>query len=434
MKKIFFALTVFCSYAVAAQPPVKMIEKAIEINRTIKNVPVTYDFSKVKICVEKAAATNNQLPPRKSTAGYPVPKINSDGTISQIAVVQQPLTSATDKMWNPGEVITVYLSPNNGSDFIREQVKQYARVWEQYANIKFDFINNFNAAKIKVDFINNGQSWSWVGRDVLFNPLQLYTMNFGWFDAATLPDEFSRVVTHEFGHALGFLHEQQSPVSPIQWNLPKTYAYFKKSDNWDPAMVDAQVINKYSRNNTNFSSYDRFSIMHYEVPPELLLSGPGAPSNTQPSETDKKFAAMWYPSLPTGSNTTGILRTNDDCDAINFNFQYNAVPADKVEFVLMLGQTNTKQVTWWKQVGIPKTNNTETFLWVQNHSLIKEENRTSITVQIPFNEIDMNKSISFWKAKLLGVHTLLNYKWNVLQAVRGGCRITLTWNQDSCIQ
>ena len=448
MKKYYFFLLIpvlLISIHLPAQPqkfkktettrqtekPVMVNIPPTVINNTVLTNP-TYDFSKVKICVDKVQPGNNNLPPRQSTAGAQLPGINSDGTLKQVTVIQQPLTTATEKMWNPGDVITVYLATNNGSDFIRDQVKQYARVWEQHANIKFDFIADFKAAKIKVGFFNNGQSWSWVGRDVLFNPLQLYTMNFGWFDAATLPEEFSRVVTHEFGHALGFLHEQQSPASPLQWNLNKTYAYFKTNDNWDPATVDAQIITKYNANNTNFSSYDRFSIMHYEIPDDLLMSGSGAPVNKWLSETDKKYARYWYPSSPEGSTTTGMLRTNDDCDEVAFTLMYNMVPADKVEFVLTLGETNTKKVTWWKQVGIPMTNNTETLLWVQNHSLIKEENRNSITIQIPFNQIDINKGISFWKAKFLGVHTLLNYKWNVLPAIRGGCRIILTWNKDVC--
>ena len=414
------------------------VAKSVIVNNqtaVIKNTVLTnpvFDFSKVKICVEMAPSGNVNLPLRRNSAGSPVTKINSDGTLLQVGVIQQPLSTATEKMWNPGDVITVFLATANGSDFIREQVKQFARVWEQHANIKFDFITDFSAAQIKVSFLKNGQSWSWVGRDVLFNPLKLYTMNFGWFDTATLPEEFSNTVTHEFGHVLGFLHEQQSPASPLQWNLPKTYAYFKTENKWDAAMVDAQVINKSNANNTNFSNYDRFSIMHYFIPDDLLMSGSGAPVNNRLSAIDKQYARIWYPSLPEGSTTTGLLRTTDDCDEVAFEFMYNMVPADKVEFVIILGETNTKKVTWWKQIGIPKNNNTETFLWVQNYSLIPSENRTTLTMQIPFNEIDINKGISFWKAKFLGVHTLLNYKWNVLPAVRGGCRIILTWNKDVC--
>ena len=191
----------------------------------IKNtVPgnIAYDFSKVKICVDQPPAATN-LPPRINNAGNPIPKINSDGSISTTGVIRQGLVAATEKMWNPGEVITVYLSTTNGSDWIRDKVKHYAKEWEKYANIKFEFITDFTAAKIKVGFYSTGESWSWVGRDVLYNPFKKYTMNFGWFDQETPETGFSRTITHEFGHALGFHHEHQSPASPLQWDLPKTY-------------------------------------------------------------------------------------------------------------------------------------------------------------------------------------------------------------------
>lgn len=434
MKSVFITLFFAASLNSAnaqIQQPVKVLEKPVTINKNIISLPAVYDFSKVKICVDKKPL-NISLPPRSNNAGSPVPRINSDGTISQTAVIQQGLTGATEKMWNPGDVITVYLATNNGSEYIRQQVMQYAKVWEQYANIKFSFITDRKAAKVKVGFFSNGQSWSWLGRDVLGNPLGEYTMNFGWFDAGTTQEEFSRTVTHEFGHVLGFLHEHQSPVSPLQWNLPKTYQYFKEKNGWDEAGVNDQVINKYARNNTNYSQFDPLSIMSYRIPDDLLLSGTGTPMNSTLSATDKLYARIWYPFPPTGINAIGNIRTNDDCDDVAFSVQYNMVPADMVEFTLELGQFNNKKVTWWKQVGIPKTNGTETFLWVQNHSLIASENRTSITMRIPVADIDFSKSISFWKAKLLGVHTLLPYKWNVLSAIKGGCRISLSWNRDSC--
>jgi hypothetical protein len=240
-------------------------------------------------------------------------------------------------------------------------------------------------------------------------------------------------VIHEFGHVLGFLHEHKSPASPLQWNVDKANQYFYDKNGWTAAQVNTQVISKYAQNNTNYSAYDPLSIMHYMIPQELLLTGVATPLNTNLSATDKLYARIWYPFPPTGINTIGEIRTNDDCDNVAFSVQYNAVAANVVEFTLQLGQTGNKKVTWWKQIGIPKPNNTETYLYVQNHSLIASENKTIVTVQIPITDIDFSKGISFWKAKILGVHTLLNYKWNVLPAIRGGCRITLAWNVDSCL-
>lgn len=412
--------------------PVMVNDQSRVIKNTMQN-GIAYDFSKVKICVDMEPSGTVNLPSRRNSAGSPVPKINTDGTVVQVGVIQQPLAGSTEKMWNPGDIISVYLSPLNNSDRIRNRIQFYARKWEEYANIKFEFINNLKAANIKVGLFKTGQSWSWMGRDVLSNPFNAYTMNFGWFDANTTEQEMSGTITHEFGHALGFHHEHQSPASPLQWNLDKTYKYFKDSNNWSPAKVDFNVINKFNQNNTNYSAYDKNSIMQYTIPDDLLLNGIGTTSNNFISQVDGQYAKLWYPFAPKGISTSGNLRTNDDCDDVFFKVEYDVVAADQVEFSLSLGETNNKKVTWWKQIGIPRTNNTETVLWVQNHSLIIEENRVAAATQIPVNEIENNKGISFWKAKMLGVHTLLNYKWNVLPAIKGGCRITLFWNRDTCL-
>jgi hypothetical protein len=46
--------------------------------------------------------------------------------------------------------------------------------------------------------------------------------------------------------------------------------------------------------------------------------------------------------------------------------------------------------------------------------------------------IDKNRGIAFGKAKALGVHTGLNFTWNVWPAIVGGCRVKLIWRRDKC--
>src|SRR6476620_8145844 len=131
---------------------------------------------------------------------------------------------------------------------------------------------------VKVGFTKGG-SWSWVERDVIHNPFGQKTMNFGWFDNNPPGEEFSRVVTHEFGHALGFIHEHQAAGANINWDVEKVYAFFAVSDNWTRADVDNNIFNKYTQTTTNSSAYDRSSIMHYFFPQGLTTDNSSFTTN-----------------------------------------------------------------------------------------------------------------------------------------------------------
>ncbi len=411
--------------------PILINNQTKPIKNTIPSSPA-FNFSNVKACID-LPPSSSPLPPRAASNAYTIYRIDENGNLGKVAYQRQPLAAITNKMWEPGETIKIGFDLTGGSLNLMEKVKWYAKAWEQYANIKFEFLTNITNAVIKIGF-KPGGSYSLIGREALTVPANSITMNFGWLATTTDESLARRVILHEFGHALGFIHEHMSPGAGIPWDKEKVYAFYNQPpDNWSRADVDKNIFAKYATSITNYSTYDRLSIMHYVIPAELTTDGSSVPFNTDFSAVDKQYAKLIYPFPQLPPNANGTLKTNDDCDEISFYVEYGVVAADKVEFILSLGETNTKKVNWWKQISIPRTNNTVSNLWVQNYSLIQEENKTIANIQIPISEINTTKGIDFWKAKLLGIHTLLDYKWIVLPAIKGGCRVSLTWNKDSCL-
>ena len=322
-----------------------------------------------------------------------------------------------------GETITVGFLPGASLDLINK-IKKQVIAWENYGNIRFVFINDVLQAKIKVGFVKNNTSWSWIGRDVLVNPSNLQTMNFGWLYDHTKESEVSRVVIHEFGHALGFVHEHQSPAAGISWDKEKVYAYYEQF-NWSREAVDLNVFTKYSTTSTNSSTYDKLSIMHYYFSKELTTDSSEFTMNTNLSVIDKDFVSKVYPFPPTSPTATGVLFTGDDCDEIEFKVEYNVVNSDVITFILEPGKApNGNTITWWKKISIPLLGNGEAGMEIQDgHSATRSVNAVTI---------DKNKGITFGKAKFLGVHTGLAFTWKVWPAIVAGCRVTFVWRRDSC--
>lgn len=200
-----------------------------------------------------------------------------------------------NKKWKTGQTIKVKFL--NGSQFLQDNVKKYAETWLQYANLSFEYMEPNDIADIKVAFkwdCDYG-SWSYIGTDCKKIAQYKPTINFGWFDEYTSSVEFQRVVLHEFGHALGLIHEHQHPESDIQWNKSVVYAYYETFSGWTKKEVDHNIFEKYSSSQTNYSNFDSQSIMLYAISSELTLNGFSADWNYKLSETDKNFIAKMYP-------------------------------------------------------------------------------------------------------------------------------------------
>lgn len=208
----------------------------------------------------------------------------------------QKIALFTGKMWKNGRVLRVGFL--DGSKVQRAKVEKYATAWSAYANIRFQFTHG-SGAQLRVSFEADSNSWSAIGTDCLVRdayPKKEPTINFGWLRDDTDEIEYRRVVTHEFGHALGAIHEHQNPKGGIEWNLPKVFAYFSgPPNNWSEDDIYSNVVMKYSLTQLNSSKFDRKSIMLYSFPKELIVGGKGTPENTDLSAGDKKFIAKWYP-------------------------------------------------------------------------------------------------------------------------------------------
>jgi hypothetical protein len=149
------------------------------------------------------------------------------------------------------------------SDFVRNKVIQYANEWSLYANLTFSFMDRDapGDSDIRISFTSGAGSWSYIGTGTKTIPQSEPTMNFGWFDDETSDEVFSRTVIHEFGHTIGCIHEQASPVVNIPWNKPAVYEYYLRTNGWDQAKVDGNVFAKAEQANSLNSNWDKTSIM-----------------------------------------------------------------------------------------------------------------------------------------------------------------------------
>jgi hypothetical protein len=194
--------------------------------------------------------------------------------------------------WSSGGVITVKFL--EGSASLQSRVMNYAREWTRYANTSFRVVSS-GPADIRVAFTQNGSSWSMVGSASARADQQRPSMNFGWLTDQTPEYEVKRTVLHEFGHALGLLHEHQNPAGGIPWDEAAVYDHYQKTQGWDRNTTYYNVIATADRNDTQYSAPDRASIMHYPVDSRLTNGRYSVGMNNDLSTIDKQYIARLYP-------------------------------------------------------------------------------------------------------------------------------------------
>lgn len=214
-----------------------------------------------------------------------------------------PLHLAIDKslMWQNGSNLRVRIL-YGGTKELREKIKQYALIWTKYANIKFTFVDEGDAEiRVAITSVSSG-SFSELGSKCLgITNQKLPTMQLGLEYARE--EKIQRTTLHEFGHALGCVHEHQGPAADIKWNEEYVINYHIQETSWDEKLVRHNIFN---RQNAEQTIFDKDSIMVYPFPKEWTTDGFHVELSLVLSTGDKEVIRKMYPPQ---SNDAGIFTT-----------------------------------------------------------------------------------------------------------------------------
>jgi hypothetical protein len=196
--------------------------------------------------------------------------------------------------WNVGDSISVRFL--EGAPQLQQRVRSVAEEWTDLANLSFDFRNS-GPTDIRIAFEQGNGSWSYLGTVCRQIPEPEATMNYGWLTPDSPEDELRRVVLHEFGHALGLIHEHQNPKNGgIDWNRAAVIADLSRPPNrWNLETIESNMFQKYDPASLSATDADLLSIMMYPIPRAWTNDGTSAGLNSELSDRDRAFIAENYP-------------------------------------------------------------------------------------------------------------------------------------------
>ena len=259
------------------------------------------------------------------------------------------------KKWKSGQTVTIAFK--GGDAALHGKIADSVSEWTKFANLKFDFgkttggvyrkwspSDKTYAAQVRVSFDQSGY-YSLVGNDSINKTVSKTgeeSLNLEGFDQ-TLPDDWKAVAQHEFGHAIGFEHEHQSPVAPCDFRFDDDAGYVPTTDsfgqfipdsggrrpglytllggppnNWPQAVVDFNLKQLHDSHAYVVGPFDKDSIMKYFFESWMFVSGKDSAcftgrENLVISAGDKKGAGTVYPKAPADIATatqeqTGVLQ------------------------------------------------------------------------------------------------------------------------------
>jgi hypothetical protein len=192
--------------------------------------------------------------------------------------------------------------------------------WTRSTGFRFDFGDSGNRrtcdptrpSDIRVSFAGSGY-WSYVGTQAKLIDGQKQTLNLSNMDKGsgyTANDD--GVILHEFGHAIGFEHEHQSPVSNCEEEFNWPYLYVALGMSKPEVERNMRRITAPSSKTALLTTpFDKDSIMLYSLSPAAFKNPTTAkcfipnPNNAL-STTDQTAARVVYPVTSANEPAAGL--------------------------------------------------------------------------------------------------------------------------------
>ena len=203
------------------------------------------------------------------------------------------LSLLVQKYWGPRpRRLTVSFMETTPAD-LRRRIVSHLNAWTQTGCI--EFVETRGTGEVRISR-GPGGYWSYLGTDILLIPRNRPTMNLEGFTMRVSEAEFRRVVRHEAGHTLGFPHEHMRRQLIARLDRERTYAYFLRTQGWDRATVDAQVLTPLEeRSIRGTPQADQDSIMCYHLPAEITRDRRPIRGGNDINPLDYQFCGSIYP-------------------------------------------------------------------------------------------------------------------------------------------